>query len=107
MGWVKETVAGLALVVVCGCAVGTQGEYMMSPDGANYTDMYISYSIYDVKGKPFWLGGDAKPFNKGGQLVATAAHYCQDQGKLFASFGMKIKKATHRPRSTLIQEMLL
>ena len=62
----NAAVAFALLVIVVGCAIGAQGRYMMAPDGANYTNEYISYSIYDTKGKPFGLGGDIKPFNKNG-----------------------------------------
>lgn len=70
----KKAPAALAmLAMIGGCAIGAEHGYVMAPDGANYTDKYVSYSIYDAKGKPFWLGGDAKPFTKGG---ATGGDCC-------------------------------
>ncbi|QBQ97651.1 DUF3304 domain-containing protein [Paraburkholderia pallida] len=67
MGGLKKAMAALALLVVIGgCAIGTQRGYMMAPDTANYTDKYVDYSFYDTTGKPLGLGGEAKPFNKGG-----------------------------------------
>ncbi|MBB5409215.1 hypothetical protein HDG34_003156 [Paraburkholderia sp. HC6.4b] len=61
------------LVTFGGCAVGGQRGYMMAPDAANYTDKYINYAVFSAEGKPFWLGGNAKPFNKGG---ATGGDCC-------------------------------
>jgi hypothetical protein len=67
MTGLKKAVAAAALLVMMyGCATGAQRGYVMAPDAANYTNKYIRYSLRDTKDKPFGLGGDANPFNKGG-----------------------------------------
>lgn len=40
---------------------------------ANYTDMYVDYSLYDTKDRPFGMGGRANPFSKRG---AAGGHIC-------------------------------
>lgn len=63
----RKVVAAFALLVMAaGCAISAQREYMMAPDTANYTDKYVDYTLYDIKGRNLGLGGEAKPFNKGG-----------------------------------------
>lgn len=64
---IKKAATVLALLaIIDGCTTDAQPKYMMASDAANYTDKHIDYSLYDTAGAPFGLGGDAKPFNKGG-----------------------------------------
>jgi hypothetical protein len=65
---VKKALAAIALLVMAaGCsAIGKQGYVDASARTANYTEMYVDYTFYDTKGRNLGLGGDAKPFSKGG-----------------------------------------
>jgi len=55
------------LLFVTGCSALVHHGYVdASVRTANYTEMYIDYTFYDTKGRNLGLGGDAKPFSKGG-----------------------------------------
>ena len=64
----KKKVAALApLAMTAGCtALGQQENVNATAVTANYTEMYVDYTFYDVNGRNLGLGGSANPFSKGG-----------------------------------------
>jgi hypothetical protein len=66
-GLLRVWVALALLAMVSGCSAWAQQGYVEArATTANYTEMYVDYTFYDAKGQNLGLGGDAKPFSKGG-----------------------------------------
>lgn len=99
----KAVKAIVLLVMLGGCAVGAQREYMMAPDTANYTDKYIDYTLYDATGRNLGLGGEAKPFNKGRTGGFNVVSCCLGQDRSSTSAGTKKRKTMILPGNVAIR----
>ncbi|QBQ97653.1 DUF3304 domain-containing protein [Paraburkholderia pallida] len=71
----KKAMAALVLLAMtAGCsALGQQENVNATAVTANYTEMYVDYTFYDVNGRNLGLGGCATPFSKGG---TGGVEYC-------------------------------
>ena len=63
----RLAITGLLATTLGGCAaVGLSNGVDVSVSGANYTDDYVSFTIYSMSGENLGIGGDVKEFSAGG-----------------------------------------